>query len=442
MRIILSNVRSFVGDHNVPIRPLTLLVGENSAGKSTFMAMADAVLNGRHLLRRPVFNVPPYDLGSFDDLASYLGGRGGRKSTFSVGADDDRGGQLLATYRSDDGQPVIKRVSYRSAVGDFDVDFLPTILRISGSIPNISDESEDDDETDEEPDVIVFGPKEEISFEVPLRERESAIRFQGDWQFDLLRQGYSLKPDVRASHQKLINFIEHINFPIRNNPNLLRARSIAPVRTRPSRVYDAPVDQPEPEGDHIPFVLARTLARKDAKAEKLLSALEQFGKDSGLFGSVTARRLRRKSLFPFQITVNNSGPEKNLLDVGYGVSQALPILVESLLPGAPFLLVQQPEVHLHPKAQAALGSFFAQLVASDARKFVIETHSDFIIDRVRMAIGEGKLKPSQVALVFFERKKIRTRTFELHFDDQGNISGAPPTYREFFLREQLKVISP
>ena len=73
MRLTLRKVRSFVDQHEIELRPLTLLVGENSAGKTTFLAMADAVLNDRYIRQRPTFNVPPYDLGSFDDIATNQG---------------------------------------------------------------------------------------------------------------------------------------------------------------------------------------------------------------------------------------------------------------------------------------------------------------------------------------------------------------------------------
>ena len=92
------------------------------------------------------------------------------------------------------------------------------------------------------------------------------------------------------------------------------------------------------------------------------------------------------------------GPQRNLIDVGYGVSQVLPIVTELLrgnsimelfrgIPPSIFLL-QQPEVHLHPSAQAALGSFFCQVAKPD-HQLVVETHSDHLLDRVRMDVRDG-----------------------------------------------------
>ena len=66
-------------------------------------------------------------------------------------------------------------------------------------------------------------------------------------------------------------------------------------------------------------------------------------------------------------------------------------------------LLQQPEVHLHPTAQAALGSLFCEIAGRD-RQIIVETHSDYIIDRVRMDVRDKKtnLKPEDVSILFFE----------------------------------------
>ena len=84
------------------------------------------------------------------------------------------------------------------------------------------------------------------------------------------------------------------------------------------------------------------------------------------------------------------GRKRNLIDVGYGVSQVLPLLVELLpiLSGASLFLLQQPEVHLHPSAQAALGSLFCTTVRASGRQLIVETHSEYIIDRIRMDIRD------------------------------------------------------
>jgi predicted ATPase len=117
-------------------------------------------------------------------------------------------------------------------------------------------------------------------------------------------------------------------------------------------------------------------------------------------------------------------------------------VVESLL-AAPStrLLVQQPEVHLHPKAQAALGSFLVDMVRDGERQFVVETHSDYIIDRIRQEVAAKKLSPDSVVIVFLEKPHIETDVHHLHLDESGNILNSPETYRTFFVQEEMNLLS-
>ncbi len=160
------------------------------------------------------------------------------------------------------------------------------------------------------------------------------------------------------------------------------------------------------------------------------------------------RRLGKTSSDPFQIQVRKSGssrrkgPWRNLTDVGYGVSQALPVLTELLRKDAPdMFLLQQPEVHLHPSAQAALGSLFCT-VAAQGRQLIVETHGDHLIDRVRMDVRDDRndLHPDDVSILYFERKELEVDIHSLRIDEDGNILNAPPGYRRFFMEETNRSI--
>jgi len=189
------------------------------------------------------------------------------------------------------------------------------------------------------------------------------------------------------------------------------------------------------------MVLAKTLLERSLKSEDLRQALRSFGEASGLFKSVEVKRKGSKESDPFQIGVKTTGQSFNLVDVGYGVSQALPIIVDVVLnPKSSSFLLQQPEVHLHPKAQAELGSFLASLAKTQDKRFIIETHSDYLIDRIRMDIRDKKqIRPEDVAILYFERSKSGVAIHELELDDFGNIKNAPPSYRQFFLDEERRL---
>ncbi len=105
------------------------------------------------------------------------------------------------------------------------------------------------------------------------------------------------------------------------------------------------------------------------------------------------------------------------------------------------LLIQQPEVHLHPRAQAALGTFFAELVASGRDTLLIETHSDYLIDRVRRQVSKGILDASKVLILFFHKLKIETMVYPIYLDRLGNVENAPDHYRDFFLQEELGMLA-
>ena len=130
------------------------------------------------------------------------------------------------------------------------------------------------------------------------------------------------------------------------------------------------------------------------------------------------------------------------MDVGFGISQVLPVLAALFrADGPPMFLLQQPELHLHPSAQAALGSEFCR-TAEAGRQLIIETHSEYVIDRVRMDIRDRQtaLEPDDVSILFFERSDLDVRIHSLRFDDQGNVLGAPDGYGQFFMDEARRSV--
>ena len=91
-------------------------------------------------------------------------------------------------------------------------------------------------------------------------------------------------------------------------------------------------------------------------------------------------------------------------NVGFGLTYTLPIFVAALLakPGA-ILMIENPEAHLHPKGQSAMGRFLSQVAASGVQ-VLVETHSDHLLNGIRIATKRGLIKPDEVALHFFSRK--------------------------------------
>jgi predicted ATPase len=89
------------------------------------------------------------------------------------------------------------------------------------------------------------------------------------------------------------------------------------------------------------------------------------------------------------------------IHVGFGITQILPIVVAALSASQnDILLIENPEVHLHPAGQAQMGQFLAE-VASAGVQIIVETHSDHVLNGIRRSVKSGKLTPEQVVIHFF-----------------------------------------
>ena len=220
---------------------------------------------------------------------------------------------------------------------------------------------------------------------------------------------------------------------------LLNRSSIAPIRSKPKRTYDPLKEAETPEGSEMPMVLMRLSATSKDEWAELKRNILDFGKVSGLFTDIKVRHLGKLG-DPFQLQITVRGPRSNLMDVGYGVSQVLPILVRILREKKTRFLLQQPEVHLHPKGQAELTSLFVDVIKKRQNSFVIETHSDYMIDRARIEIMKGRLNPEDVSLIYLEPVQNKVMVHNISFDSEGNMNGVPHGYRAFFLKESDKLL--
>lgn len=443
--LIIENFRCFRGRHEAPIRPLTLLVGENSTGKTTFLAGVKAALSLQSA-QLPDFNEPPFQLGSFDQIAHDSGRDLGRVSNFTIGnsfsglsteavvhSQDDpvreesetESFNLEAKFISVDGQPSIDELTISSITHSVRFDDLAgdkPIIKIKGQ----NGLSYSDSISDTLADVFSF--------------REQDLLFI--LRYILLRKLQETEDlDIPEPEQERINSLIMSIDPLLP----LRPYSFAPIRTQPRRTYEPTTEIRMPEGDHIPL----TLKRLHSKKSKHWPSLERFGKQSGLYEGLSIHNWGDEGSDPFQVQLNlHGGSARNLIDVGYGVSQVLPIITDSVLVGhrefgngsrrviVPILLIQQPEVHLHPRAQAELGSFFIELISHRHQGFVIETHSDYLMDRIRLDIRDGKIESDKVVILYFEQGDRGASIHPIEIDNMGNLLHAPPSYRRFFLEEE------
>ncbi len=114
------------------------------------------------------------------------------------------------------------------------------------------------------------------------------------------------------------------------------------------------------------------------------------------------------------------------VNVGFGVPYVLPLLVTLLTARKEgLILIENPESHLHPRGQSAIGSLIAK-VANYGAQIICESHSDHLINGVRVAVKGGKLRSEDLSIIYFDQDKDRlTKIFEIRVDQNGNLSDYP-----------------
>ena len=441
-KLIIENVRCFAGRQEFNIRPLTFLVGENSTGKSTVLRCFQTLhsFTGARIYGADLdFNVEPYQMGTFKDIV--------RRST-----PQKRNFRLGFEFRSRKKKGKVEYLSKLMEKGKSPEPIVQEqkIVFPGNEIVFVGEEQTLESSHEYQPP----GSELEIS---DFSEKDGGKRFRvkapspfydiGTFRnLDFARSLLQLRQDrlsplerkFQTCVEKLLEFRDAWF-------GLEDSYSFAPIRSKPQRTYDPLKENISPEGDDIPIVLSN-MFRTDKNAWKeLKERLIEFGRSSGLFTDIHVKGFGKSVGDPFQLQIKVRGPRANMMDVGYGVNQLLPILVRSFtVPRRTTtlmtFLMQQPEVHLHPKCQAELSSLLIGLVKRQGHSFVIETHSDYMVDRARIEIMNGKILPEDVSLVYLEPAGNHVKVHNITFDEQANLLGVPPGYREFFLKESDKLL--
>ena len=121
------------------------------------------------------------------------------------------------------------------------------------------------------------------------------------------------------------------------------------------------------------------------------------------------------------------------IHTGFGITQVLPIVIAALSAKKDdLILIENPEVHLHPAGQALMGQFLAD-VARTGIQVLAETHSDHVLNGVRRAVKSERLASGQVAIHFFRpRSEERPQVLSPVLDDSGNIDSWPEGFFDQF----------
>lgn len=440
-KFTIEDVRCFEGINEIDIRPLTFLVGENSTGKSTILGCIQAFCDSVHTFSRRSsnvsFNSEPYQMGSFEDIV---------RRTKSNIENFKLGIKIKKQWKDRESEIVDLELIFKEGQ--------------RGAEPTIKSMSLVRDSTE----INISRGKKEVSMDGPISsafsvsyDRENSkfqILMAANYPEDITTELYNFifdsiqRTDNDSDKSELLKFMEKKNpsnmggttsflFLRRYLDLELNAVSFGPIRSSPERTY-SPQSVSDKNGHNSVLAELRNLEYDvSSKHNNLKQKLVEFGNISGMFKNLRIRNFSKSKNDPFQLEFDIRDTYFNFRDVGYGISQILPIIegVVNRSWRTTCFLMQQPEVHLHPQAQAALTSFIVSEIKRTSPTYIIETHSDYMIDRARIEINRGNIDAEDVALVYLEPAESSVNIHNMLFDKMGNLQNVPDGYRSFFINE-------
>jgi len=439
--IFMDNYRGFT-ETFISLSSATFLVGENSTGKSSFLALRRLFSNSDLMFGLEFPTGGESGFGGFRDIVSVASSD---RSYFSVGLliSDERG------RRSKDNQ----KEKVRLAIWKFrDEDGLPKIESYiyfaNGQLTVLKYRAKGMDFR------IAAHPQPQVSSDLDAKSFFLSVYKRGTDYPDLQpvpkRLPYNAPlpillpllamPSQKSALEEFPLASVFTSLPDKLMEPMERITWLAPIRTRPRRIYEGFRTRFSPEGDHTPFVIRRFF-KSSKTSQKFVDLIQTFGESSGLFSAVSAHSFGKNPAAPFEVMISLHGKNLNIANVGYGVSQALPVVVDMIVhsKGSQFA-IQQPEVHLHPRAQAALGDLIHFLVTMEDHSYIVETHSDFLIDRFRLRMKETGI-PKDAQVIFFSRQNDGNCAHALKVGQNGQYpKDQPDEFRKFFINEEVRLL--
>ena len=133
--------------------------------------------------------------------------------------------------------------------------------------------------------------------------------------------------------------------------------------------------------------------------------------------------------YEVRIQKTPSSPPVTLADMGYGLTQFLPVLVLCFYaPVGSTLILEQPGIHLHPKVQAQLADLLIEVVTERKLQILVESHSEHLLTRLQLRIAEEKICANDTALYFCENENGVSSITTLEIDELGNIKNWPENF--------------
>ena len=428
----LGNFRGFEKAEEIPLAPLTFLVGPNSAGKSSIcdalllLIQSDVLLSDEPPLV-PKWIGPLVDLGTFEDTVF----RHNTSLTISIAVEvslDLSSGSYDVLHSSR--QPIKFEFHIRSSKDD------PVgnirLIRITDSFSN-------------EQVTISFQPtpSPKLKLEYLRRKVEQALDKK------ISGTGYPLADMVHViekAYDKRSTLLSRRKAALRRIASYMRSNDffteftegtqrVSSGRAAPQRWFlRTTPDELSPNAIRKIFngvypAMVEAVDRRDVSRQskhiphRRRSELDKILKELNIATDISASHLT-----PYHSVINIKDNvtkvKSNLIDVGYGASQVIPVITACLSNRSGPIFIEQPEIHLHPKAQGTVAELLCE--TSRKRQVLVETHSVHMINRARLRVAQGLLNHKNVMILFVDRNARGSRVQTIPLTENGDFGASWP----------------
>ena len=417
----LSNVKSFENSGEIEIKPITIFVGKNSSGKSSLLRFPVVIYQtlafSRHATTLKLNDSNYVDFGQFNDVVS----SGKDHFSFEVFCDiyiddntDSRYGSKKGKFNQKEKCSIFVEIAKQNSIKISRFDFriknetiISYVLDNENFVIEFKKIWKDGNFFDK--NIVLRDAKYDNMHFFPCYDEYNVFEllvsqyFRDEFNYidlkdlyeKILNKDFKLNKtenevrDVLKTLEYCSNMISHIHSELMNDSHMFTY--IGPFRVYPSRVYrdeEVGYSYVEKNGEQLSSILLRDY-RSD---KKILSRLSHIlNKIDGYSVSI-----KKKTDGYFSIVLDDGFlKKKNLVDVGFGISQLLPILVQIIefdldkSKGRKYCYIEQPELHLHPAMQSELSNVFVESVCNNMNNnYIIETHSEHLIRKFQVLIAD------------------------------------------------------
>lgn len=428
-RIALQNFKCFK-ELEVDLSKITLLTGANSSGKSSLLYGILAPFQSREF---PLYLSPN---GKYVNMGDFIELSFGNSTTHQIGldisvVDSDSERYDFKTNWEIDPSNSLPRLSHLSVTASyFTLKITSDDLNRQHIVELVVDYQERTSIRNRELSEVLLELVLATTEEPLLSPFDQISCFQVDQLYQLDKENIAsttsrLLKVLRLLSQVIEDLDQDINF-------------VGSFRHQPDRTYYQKAKSDDKVGRFGEGYIDQILEWEHKNAD-------QFGQLTEIVGELELLQTMRSNKLPggrfeLRVQVQNKGPWCSLADVGFGISQFLPIIVADLqLSHDSTLLVAQPEMHLHPKIQASLGDYFVRRVKQDNKRYIVETHSEYLLNRIRLLIVKGEIAPQEVAVYYFINGAEGTTSHQIEFTTDGRILGAPNDFFDTYMMDVMDI---